>query len=84
MISRIKKKDVKTTKRSEKTPNIMIMKRKSRFCDKIQRMVLINDDLLATHLLSYVVKPFIYLLTLLINNDWILDIRDEVRNLLLL
>lgn len=83
MISRIKKKDIKTTKRSEKTPNIMVMKRKSRFYNRIQRMVLINNDL-ATNLLQYVVNPFIYLSTLLINNDWILDIRDEVRISLLL
>lgn len=83
MISRIKKKDIKTTKRSEKTPNIMVMKRKSRFYNRIQRMVLINNDL-PTNLLQYVVNPFIYLSTLLINNDWILDIRDEVRISLLL
>lgn len=61
----------------------MVMKRKSRFYNKIQRMVLINNDL-PTNLLQYVVNPFIYLSTLLINNDWILDIRDEVRISLLL
>lgn len=45
MISRKKKKDIKTAKNSEKIPNIMI-------CDESQQMLLIIDDDLATRLLK--------------------------------